>query len=391
MTMTSSLSAAGGRGVQGHMTVLPRPLEGLRVLDLSRAVSGPFAGRILGDLGADVVKVEPPAGDLTDAFGAVQAGRAGLYAQMNVGKRNVQLDLAREEDLALARGMASVADVVIENYRPGVLDRLGLGWSWLVGVNPTAVLLSISGFGAHGPESTRRAYASVVHAESGLLARQARSDRRAPTDITFSVADTLASLHGVIAVQAALTLRQRTGTGQHIDLSMLEAMVASDDYVHEVLDGVTGPGNRGTMWDGVGGPVLLAADVRAAWALLRHRAALADGLDPGASLEEKIAARRAAVTAWLTSFPTRSGMLAALDDAGIAASDLRAPEDLLAEPSLVAAPPWTAVDDGGGGTRRVVRMPYRFSAASAAVVGRVAPPDADRAAVTQDWLARGKL
>jgi hypothetical protein len=151
MTLSLSLSAAGGRGVQGHMTVLPRPLEGLRVLDLSRAVSGPFAGRILGDLGADVVKVEPPAGDLTDAFGAVQAGRAGLYAQMNVGKRNVQLDLAREEDLALARGMASVADVVIENYRPGVLDRLGLGWGWLAGSTRPPSCFPSPGSGPTGP------------------------------------------------------------------------------------------------------------------------------------------------------------------------------------------------------------------------------------------------
>jgi CoA:oxalate CoA-transferase len=368
---------------------MERLLDHLKVLDLSRAVSGPFAGRVLSDLGADVVKVEPPSGDVSDAFGVVQAGRSGLFAQLNAGKRNVRLDLADPEDLAYARSLAAVADVVIENFRPGVIDRLGLGYESLIEDNPSVVMLSISGFGANSPEAERRAFAPVVHAESGLLLRQARFDDRPPSDYSFALADTLAALHGVVALLAALASRDRTGTGQHIDLSMLDALVASDDYTHEVLDGRPGLGNRGTIWDATGGPVVVAADVRSAWASLKASEGLDDGLPPTASLEEKISARRARIDEWLHSFESREALFEALDRVGIAFGDVRAPEDLLDEPSMRARPPYDDVDDGGGGTRRVVRMPYRFSAASAGIAGRVSPPDGDRISVSDDWLKRG--
>jgi crotonobetainyl-CoA:carnitine CoA-transferase CaiB-like acyl-CoA transferase len=212
------------------MTQETRPLDGLRVLDLSRAVSGPFAGRILADLGADVVRAELPGTDVTQAFGKVIRGRSGLYSHVNAGKRSIVLDLQQPGDVTRLLDLAAACDVVVENFRPGVLDRFGAGWAALSAVNPRLVMLSISGFGREGEDAGRAAYAPVIHAEAGLIGRQADITGDPPADIAFAVADALAGLHGTIAILAALRLRDRTRTGQHIDLSMLEAMLATDDY-----------------------------------------------------------------------------------------------------------------------------------------------------------------
>ena len=152
------------------------PLASLRVLDLSRVLAGPFAGRMLADLGADVVKVEPPEGDITRGWGAIRHGIGGYYTQQNAGKRTLCVDLDAPGGAALLLRLAQRADVLIENFRPGVLAKHGLGWERLHPLNPRLVMLSISGFGASSPEAERPAYASVLHAESGILARQAQFD-----------------------------------------------------------------------------------------------------------------------------------------------------------------------------------------------------------------------
>ena len=146
-----------------------RPLDGLRVLDLSRAVSGPLAGRILSDLGADVVRAELPGTDVTQAFGKVTRGRSGLYSHVNAGKRSILLDLHQPGDVARLLDLAAACDVLVENFRPGVLDRFGAGWAALSAVNPRLVMLSISGFGREGDDAGRAAYAPVIHAEAGLI------------------------------------------------------------------------------------------------------------------------------------------------------------------------------------------------------------------------------
>ncbi len=144
----------------------PRPpLPAWRVLDMSQAISGPYAARMLADLGADVVRVESPRTDVTEYFGIVRDGRAGMYAQMNTGKRGVGVDLTVAGATALITDLARRADVLIENFRPGVMDRLGLGYGELSAANPALVMLSISGFGPAGPDAQRRALAPVIHAE----------------------------------------------------------------------------------------------------------------------------------------------------------------------------------------------------------------------------------
>src|ERR1700730_11241352 len=267
-----------------------RPLDGLRVLDLSRPLSGPFAGRILADLGADVVKVELFGADIAQTYGKVIRGRSGLYSQLNAGKRSIELDLRRPGDVTRLLDLAAACDVVVENFRPGVLDRFGAGWARLSAVHPRLVMRSISGSGREGEEAERAAYAPVIHAEAGLIGRQADITGDPPADIAFAVADALAGLHGTIAILAALRLRDRTGTGQHIDLSMLEAMLATDDYTHYSIDEHPVRPARGEVWPAPGGPILVSADRKYLWHQLRTCFGVADP-DPDAPLEGQLRAR----------------------------------------------------------------------------------------------------
>ncbi len=364
------------------------PLEGVRVLDLSRAIAGPYPARIFADLGADVVKVEPPEGDVADAFGKRRSNRSGLFAQMNAGKRNLRLDLKDPEDRATAVRLAAVADVVVENYRVGVLARLGLAYDAVVATNPGLIMLSISGFGQSSPEARRRAYAPVLHAESGLLRRQARFDGDRPvTDIAFNAADTLTGLHGAIAVLAALEMRHRTGRGQHIDMSMLAAIVASDDYVHYALDEVPTERGTGTVFDLGDWSLLLAGEIKYLWSVLSRSAGLVD--EGGGDVEAKRIRRTALIHAWLASVNDRDAVIEHLERAGLAWAEVAAPEDVLGGATFTADPPYTEVPDADGAPRRIVRMPYRFSAATSEVRSNAAQLDEHAAAVRADWLGEG--
>src|ERR1044071_5274101 len=165
------------------------PLDGLKVLDFSRALAGPFASRMLCDLGADVVKVEPPEGDNTRLWGKIAAGVSGYFNMANAGKRCISVDLRAEGAQELVLALASKADVVVENFRPDVMPRLGIGYDRLAAINPRLIMLSISGFGRNGPESQRPAYAPIVHAELGLIDRVMKHEG-VKVDLPLSVADT---------------------------------------------------------------------------------------------------------------------------------------------------------------------------------------------------------
>ena len=346
---------------------MEQPLAGVRVLDASRVLAGPFAGRMLASLGADVVKVEPPEGDVTRAWGARRHGLSGYYTQQNSGKRNVCIDLKLPGGRDLFLELARAADVVIENFRPGVMARLGLDWAALSGANPRLVLLSISGYGQVGPESHRPAYAPILHAEAGLVARQAELDRVPASDPVLSVADMNAGLHGIVAVLAALRLRDRTGQGQHIDIGMLDTMLATDDYVHFALDETALVRGGGEVWNATGGPIMIAGDFRYVWRTLVRRHGLVDPAPEGAPLPEKIAARRAAAAQFFLSFESREKLASALDAVNFAWGDVRTTAQALASPSAAARGIVAELDDRGGGTRRVVQAPYRFSNARAGI------------------------
>lgn len=392
MTTVTDSWANRSEDPSSHVGERSAPLRDLKVLDLSQAVSGPFAGRILADLGADVVKVEWSNGDVANYFGEVRGGVSGLFSHMNAGKRGIAVDLVHPLGKTIVRRLASHADVVIENFRPGVLDRAGVGYNELSALNQRLVMLSISGFGQRGPESGRMAFAPVIHAESGLLSRQAEFDQSAHIpDIAFNVGDVLAGVHGAVAILAALHARRRSGRGQHIDMSMLEAMVASDDYVHYALDeSRQALPQRGEVWDAPGGPLMIAADRKLLWVRLRDYLGQDNAaIERNCSVDEGIASRKSRIANWIKSFDSRDGLIAALEAAGLAWADVRTPSDVLSSPTLMALGSVVDVPDASGVSRRVIRMPYHLSASECGVRGS-APVGGEHAnEVLKEWLWLG--
>ena len=356
---------------------------------MSRVLAGPFAGRMLADLGADVVKIEPPAGDLTRLWGAVIGGVPGYYHQQNVGKRNVCIDLTKPAGVDLVKRLASVADLVIENFRPGVMARLGLDYETLKSVREDIVLLSISGFGQDGPERHRPAYAAAIHAEAGLVRRQARGGRP-PSDIQMSVGDTNAALHGLTAALAALLMRQRTGLGQHIDIAMLDAMLATDDQLHYGIEHSrhTAP-SLSDIWRTGMGDVLIAGDFRHIWRQLATKMGVADPTPPEASLTEKIRLRREAAQAFFDGLDSREQVREAMAEMNLAWGEVRDSADVRESPTVQHRGSIADIDNRAGGTRPIVQSPYRFSNAESGVRG-VAPHQGEHNAdALADWLGSG--
>ena len=201
------------------------PLSGLLVVDLSRVLAGPFATMLLADLGARVVKVERPGtGDDTRGYGPFLDGRSLYFARVNRGKQSVALDLRDPAGLAVVRGLAARADVLVENFRPGVMDRLGLGPQELCAQHPGLVYCSVSGFGHTGPWAPRPAYDAVVQGMSGIMAITGPPGGP-PTKPGIPVADLSAGLHAFGGICAALLGRGRTGHGTHLDVAMFDATV----------------------------------------------------------------------------------------------------------------------------------------------------------------------
>lgn len=202
------------------------PLSGLLVADFSRVLAGPFAAMMLADLGARVVKVEhPQGGDDSRSYGPFSGGRSLYFARVNRGKESVALDLKEPTDLAVARSLALRADVVVENYRPGVMDRLGLGAAGLLAENPRLVYCSISGFGHTGPWSQRPAYDAVVQAMSGIMAITGEQGG-APVKPGIPVSDLAAGLYAFGGITSALLGRATTGRGTHLDIAMYDATLS---------------------------------------------------------------------------------------------------------------------------------------------------------------------
>jgi CoA:oxalate CoA-transferase len=223
-----------------------RPLDGIRVLDLSRVVAGPHCTRMLAELGAEVIKLEPPDGDQTrGARGASHPSPPG-FVQLNVGKRLIAVDLAQEEGRDLVRRLAGAVDVLIENFRPGVMRSWGLDYDALADEFPALVYVSISGYGQTGEWRERRAYAPFVHGEAGYIQTAAQL-RSAPVEHDpMSIADLAAAKDATIALLAALTQRSRTGRGQHIDISLAHSILYFNEFAAGLLSGAKAPRSGST-------------------------------------------------------------------------------------------------------------------------------------------------
>lgn len=214
---------------------LPAPLERIRVLDLSRVLAGPWAGQVLADLGADVIKVERPGtGDDTRHWGppmlADGSGDAAYFLSANRGKRSLTVDFTTPEGQQIIRRLAQESDVLLENHKVGDLTRYGLGYLELRNLNPALIYCSITGFGQTGPYARRAGYDFAIQAAGGLMSVTGERDGRpgaGPQKVGVAVADVMAGLYAAIAVLGALLQRQATGRGTYIDLALLDVQVAT--------------------------------------------------------------------------------------------------------------------------------------------------------------------
>ncbi|GAA3520742.1 CoA transferase [Corynebacterium pilbarense] len=201
------------------------PLSGIRVLDLSRVLAGPFCSMILADLGAEVIKVESPWGDDSRQFGPFVDGTSAYYRLFNRSKMGITLDFKNDDDKEVLRDLVRRADVVVENFRPGVLEKLGLGPEELLEVNPRLVVTSISGFGQTGSLAKEPAYDLVAQAMSGLMSITGWQNGK-PTRVGISLGDLIPGLYAAIGTVSALYQRESTGRGQHLDLAMYDSLIS---------------------------------------------------------------------------------------------------------------------------------------------------------------------
>lgn len=203
-------------------------LEGVTVLELASYVSGPYAGMLLGDLGAEIIKIEDPkSGDPFRGWGA--ADYSATFGSVNRNKKSVILDLKSPEGVAAARALAEKADVIIENYRTGTMDRLGLGWEELSKKNPRLIYCSITGFGQNGPYAKRAGYDFMIQGLGGLMSLTGKPDGEegaGPMKVGVALTDILTGLYATVGVLAALNQREQSGLGQHIDVALLDVQVA---------------------------------------------------------------------------------------------------------------------------------------------------------------------
>lgn len=228
------------------------PLRGVRVLDLTTFLSGPYATQILADLGADVVKLEPPAGDSSRSLPPHYVdGESAYFLSINRNKRSISADLKTEQGKDLLLRLAERADILIENFRPGVIERLGLSYEHLISVNPQIVWCSISGFGQSGPYRDRPAYDMIVQALSGGMSLTGEPDGP-PVRSGIPVGDLAAGMYAVIGALSALHQRQKTGHGRQIDISMLDCQLSMLTYqaAYHLLADVD-PGRQGRAHDSI--------------------------------------------------------------------------------------------------------------------------------------------
>jgi crotonobetainyl-CoA:carnitine CoA-transferase CaiB-like acyl-CoA transferase len=210
------------------------PLEGVRVLDFTRVLAGPAASLALADLGAEVIKIEPPAtGDETRSFPPFRDGESHYFLSVNRGKKSIVLDLKSEAGVAIAKQLAAQCDVLIENYRPGVMDRLGLGYEALSALNPRLIYCAISGFGMTGPLRDRPSFDIVLQALSGALSVNGEKGG-APTKLGIPLGDLVGGINGPIGVLSALYERERTGRGRLIDVSLMDGMIGMLGYLAQL-------------------------------------------------------------------------------------------------------------------------------------------------------------
>lgn len=364
---------------------MTRPLDGVRVLDFTRVLAGPHATRMLCDLGAEVIKVEPPVGDLT-RFGQPRLNSLATYfIQQNVGKLNVSLNFDDERAIDLAKRLADHCDVVIENFRPGVMQRLGLGYDALSARNPRLVYASISGYGATGPWVDRRAYAPVVNAEAGLTKHQGDVRGGAYANDPFSHGDVYTGMETAAAILAALLQRERTGRGQFLDVSMAETLLYVNEHAHDQLWEGEVPSDWIRSFQPADYPVLTTRDgsvvvvsghpaskTNFAWFCaamgredLQNDPRFSDVPSRLAHLDDFAEI----LQAWASTIANADEIERVFAQHGLATGRLRSVAELADTEWARQRGAITAVPDRAGGTVRIPQSPWKFSDADVRVRG----------------------
>jgi len=358
------------------------PLSGIRVVDFTRVLAGPHCTKTLRDLGADVVKIEPPAGDV---------GRAGVphvnamslyYVQQNAGKRNISLDLNWPDAREIVAEMCNKADVIVENFRPGTLARFGLDFAEISKTNPRVVYVSMSGYGQTGPWRNRPAFAPTVQAETGLTAINVDHYGDSLSELhndSCSHADVYTGLQGVIAVLAALQHRERTGRGQHVDVSMAATMLSANERAGALMSGLDTGGEpyalsapESPIFELPGGRKLTIASSPIFTPTFLSYCAMMRRVDLMGRPEYATPELRAQnikplleeVRAWILTFSDLDELQAQVSEAGLAIGVVRSTAEL-ADSEWAAH--WGAVvevDDRSGGKVRMPGAPWRFGDAT---------------------------
>lgn len=351
------------------------PLNGIRILDLSQIVSGPMAAAWLTDQGADCIKLESPAGDPVRQFGARKGDLSAIFVAVNRGKRGETLDLKDPADHARFEELVRWADVLVENFRPGTMDKLGWGWSRCHALNPRLIWCSITGFGPDGPYANLRAYDPVVQAASGLSAIQADADGT-PRLVGSLICDKVTALTAAQAITAALFHRERTGEAQRIEVAMLDAAIAfnwvegmyNQAFV-DPADPAPEYASLGRLWPTKDGHVALSAlqdiEFQALREALGHPESLADpALDTAAGRFANLPAWFAGMAAEIGS-RTCAELMDGFTAVGAVGCVVNSREAVISDPQVVHNQCLATVDQGADGHVRVARHPIRFSATPA--------------------------
>ncbi|KQN10874.1 CoA-transferase [Sphingomonas sp. Leaf28] len=370
----------------------PTPLAGLKVVELARILAGPWAGQVLADLGADVVKIESPAGDDTRSWGPPFIDNpdgtrdAAYFHAANRGKRSVVADFTTPEGQAIVRDLIADADVVIENFKVGGLAKYGLDYVSLAALNPRLVYCSITGFGQDGPYAPRAGYDFIVQGMSGIMDLTGEPDG-APQKIGVAFADIMTGLYSVIAIQAALAMRERTGKGQQIDMALLDTMtgVLANQAMNWFASGVSPTRVGNAHMNVCPYAVFPTSD---GWFILAvgndgQFRRFCDAMDLPAMRDDPRFATNAGRLAFkdilfagieaATSQVPKLELLARLEAVGVPAGPINTVAQAFDDPQVIARGMRIDAERADGSTIPGLRTPIRFSDANLAT-GRAAPP-----------------
>ena len=359
---------------------MPGPLDGYRIIDLTSMISGPLATMILADQGADVIKIEnPDGGDHTRAANNRQNGFSASFLNNNRNKRSVTLDLKQPAARDALMRLLTTADVFIQNFRPGVAERMGLGEDAVRAAAPTIVYVSISGFGESGPYAQKPVYDPLIQAVSGLASIQAGSDTERPRLVRTIVPDKLTAYNAAQAITAALLSRERTGIGQHIRLSMLDAIVAflwasdmgSQTFVGQHIPQQEAASFIDLIYETATTPISAAVQTNREWTALTQALDKPEWLDDPRfktpALRQRHINERLAMTQ--DAFRTRPAeeWLPRLTEAGVPCAPVLTRTEMLTNPQVVANGILVETDHPQAGRLRQARPAARFSETPATI------------------------